>query len=751
MRNFIPQVLTIYSRKTFICAASGAIIFFAAASNLLGQSATPATQELEQVLEFLAQASVSVPSLDVLEYYHRYPLRLKNASVRDLQTLPAISLETAIAIKRLMKRLPDADYTMLQDSLALSFAQVYVLKFCTVLENAIREVEDVRSGDSIPPRPYQISQTTIPAQSRPPKSRTPQSRVEPLPTLPSLTNAAIWYRARTRLWATPQRGFTPDASQSQQFQGTPLELYQRLTASLRVDSVGFFEANITAAKDAGELSVADFLSAYIRAEFGSAAQRTSIVAGDFLVESGAGTAFWSLYGAGKSAEVIAPATQVNVNLLPYRSSTEQQFYRGVALRHDRQVSEKLSLRLVGWGSWQTRAARLDTVRDVITSVDATGLFRTRSELALRGNLQEQVYGVSAEVRSQEQNGTNIDGMRLVEDSGAWSWSIGAGVQYLNYDKQVVSRSVMVFPLQQGAIASVFGTLSSGQSVLAAEISRDGMGNIGGRLGAEMRMDGWEFAAVARAFPTEFRSPFGVNFGENSKPTNEAGLYVGAVWKRLPNVRVNAYADVYTTISSTATIPVPVRGVDVFTETTWRILRDVQVVMRLRHETKTDELTLGTGRNSRNIVYGRGRTGLRLHGQWECADNLRLQARYEAAYVSYEGNKDPEWGMLGFLGASWSPFAWASLTGRMVAYRTASFDSALWQYETAIAGTLSNPALFGQGLRGYVMLELQPWQNIIFSTRGSVTRRFDVGVIGSGATQINSNTDAQLVMQVDVRF
>ncbi len=752
MSKFYSSVLTIFFRKTFTFLVPSVVVLFANAGICLAQSssATPSTQELEQVLEFLAQANIAVPSLDLLEYYHRFPLRLKTASVRELQTLPGISLETAISLKRFLKRRPEADFTMLQDTLNLSFAQTYLLKFCTTIEVADEKLEEPKeavSGGKVPQTssPQTSSpQISSPQVSSPPK---PKKRIEPLPVLSLLPkNSALWYRTRTRFWATPQRGFTPQATASQQFQGSALELYQRLTASLRVDSVGFFEVNVTAAKDAGELSAVDFVSGYVRAEFGNESQRTSLVLGDFLVESGKGTAFWSLNGAGKSAEVIAPVTQVNVNLLPYRSSTEQQFYRGFAAKIERQVSENLGLRLIGWGSWQTRAARLDSVRDVITSLDFGGFFRTRSELALRGNLGEQIFGISGEISSQEQGGK-----RLVSNAEEWSWTLGAGAQYLSYDKTITSRSVLVFPQQNGVIASAFGTLSKGQTVLAAEFSRDGAGNVGGRIGMETRLQGWELAALVRAFPTEFRSPFGVNFGENGKPTNEAGLYVGAVWKQLPGLRVNMYADVYSTISSTATIPVPVRGVDVFTETTWRVQSDVQIVMRLRHETKTDEITLGTGRNSRNVIFGRGRSGLRLHGQWDFSDVLRLQARYEAAYVSYEGNKTPEWGMLGFVGAQWTPTLWCSLTGRFVAFRTDSFDSAVWQYETTVAGTLSNPALFGQGLRAYLMLELQPVLNITLSARGSITRRFDVNVLGSGATQINGNTDAQLVMQVDVRF
>jgi hypothetical protein len=735
MTNLIPPSRTNFFRKTFIYAALCPLFCLMSCFNANAQapppSRTPATQELEQVLEFLAQSTGVSPSVDLLEYYRQNPLRLKTASVRDVQTIPGISLETAIALKRLVKKYPAIDYKALQDSLQLSFAQAYLLKFCTTLEisqNVLQSGLQSEIGESVSGSPVQVRTIAVPPS-------------------PSPSNLALWYRVRTRFWATPQRGFTSDATPSQQFQGSPLELYQRLTASLRVDSAGFFEANITAAKDAGELTATDFLSGYLRAEFGTPESNTSIVVGDYLLKSGLGTMLWGMVANKKGADVISPVTETAQNLIPYRSSTEQQFFRGAAVQQNMLVGEKLSARLMAWGSWQQRSARIDSMQNVATSLDFDGLFRTRSEISMRNTLPERIFGASAEVSSRLDGQT--DGQS--ENYPRENWSLGASVFSLQYDKPITSRSVMVFPQQSGVLATLFGTYSRENLVLMSEIARDGAGNVGGRVGTELRLKSWEFAAAARAFPTDFRSPFGMNFGENPKPTNEAGLYLAAVWKEIPKLRVNAYLDAYTTFSSTATIPTQVRGVDMFTETTWDVAPNLQAVMRLRHETKTDQLTLGTGRNTQRVVYGRGKTGLRLQGQWKANNALRLQARFEGSFVNFEGYEPSEVGALVFVGASWSPLEWFSLTGRMVAFRTDSFDSAVWQYETAVPGTLSNPPLYGQGLRAYLMLEVQPLPNITLYGRGSVTRRFDVSTLGSGATQINSNTDAQLVLQVDVRF
>jgi hypothetical protein len=677
-------------------------------------------QSLEQLLEFLAQQSSINPSLDALEYLGEHPVPLSNVSAKTLQTIPGISSETALAIvsfvrryRQQTRRVPSVE--MLRDSLYLSDAQAFILAFCTVAGEKTKQSSGLQ---------------------------------------PSLLS--LWYRARARFWAIPQRGTTSEATAAQRFQGSALDLYQRLSLRFDANAGTLYEVNCTAAKDAGERSVIDFLSGYARAEFGrDSPTQTSIIAGDYLVQSGMGTGLWQIFGPKKSADVIAPVTQTATALTPYRSSTEQQFFRGLAASSrfvfdsaSGGVSSLRSLQVMAWASSQARAATIDTVQNTATSLDLDGLFRTRTEISKRNRLLEQVVGASIEAQFQHNNQQP-------------ALTLGASAFWLQYDKPITSRSVQVFPQQRGLITTLHGTLTQESFGMTAEIMRDGAGNIGGRIGAETRIEAaWELAAMARAFGTEFRSPFGINFGENPKPSNEVGLYVGAVWKAVKGVRVNSYLDFYTTLSSTSTVPAPVRGVDIFTEGIWQTLPDLQLTARLRHETKTDAMTitttLGRSRTQRRVVFGRSKSSVRLHGAYSVSNTLTLQARAEAVLIGFQEVAPAETGVLAFVGCTYSPVPQLDVTARFVGFSTDSFDSALWQYESTIAGTLSNPPLYGKGIRAYCLVSLQPLDNALreklhLALRASLTRRFDVSTLSSGATQINGNMDAQVVMQVEVQF
>ncbi len=702
------------------------------------QSPTKRTNtSLEQVLEFLAINATNVPNLDALEYYAAYPLVLQKISASDLEELAVFSRETAERIVEYFQRNPASRLTQLTNDLQLSPLQILVLKACTT--------------------------------DKPSRSKASRNNLDS-----TQTPLHVWYRARTRFLATPQRGFTSDATASQQFQGSPLELYQRLsirydapsTLFMPNDSLNNFtsaeqknaviEGNITLAKDAGERTITDFASAYLRANVGN----THIILGDFLVESGMGTALWSIYGNGKSADVLTPTTQQKFRIVPYRSSTEQQYFRGIAAQTSLPIPrttinrttgmmkrDSLRFDVKGWYSSQSRAARIDTALGVATSLNFDGLFRTRSEISLLGGLQERVGGLGAEIRGVENS---------QEERTETAWSLGATAFLVDYDKEIISRSSQVFFGQRGVNASMYGMFRRGAFLLNAEMSMDGQQHLGGRINAEFfihqgKSKEWEFATSARYFPASFRAPFGVNFGENRKPTNEAGLYASAIWNGAENLRCVAYMDAYTSITSTATVPVEVRGIDFFTETVWEASDAISLTARLRHETKTDALTQGTGRNRQRIVFARGKSSLRLHGDFTLSPELRLQSRLEGVLVNFENAEPQETGVLAFVGAEWRPLEQLAVFVRCAGFSTQSFDSALWQYERTIAGTLSNPALYGQGVRAYCLVEAAVIPDCLVSLRGAVTRRFDVSTLGSGATQINSNTDAQLLVQVDVKF
>jgi hypothetical protein len=670
------------------------------------QSLTPNADptSLEQLLEFIARDNSISPQLDLIEHYAQQPLSLRKATPQDLTALSGLPIATARSIVRYARSTANPTFEGMAAALRLSPEQVALLKFCTYIDK-----ERDKNGNG-------TSNAAI---------HTPSKKNQSSP------HGEFRYRVRAASYLIQPKGLTNGA-----FQGDGFSLYQRLTYSH-----GDHAAGITLQKDAGERSVADFITGFATTSFGSSTATVRVVAGDFLVLGGMGSLLWSAFGARKGADVIAPAAQVGFGILPYRSVVEQQFFRGAAAQGTFKMSDKSSLSVMAWASSLGRAATIDTERDVATSLDFDGYFRTASEIAKRNALQEQCAGLGAELRTQ----TDWMGTSPV-------LALGGTAHLLDYTLPVVSRSMQSFFGQRGVFASVYAAAHTGNGAFAAELARDGNGNIGGQCGLQTHAPLYDAALAFRSFPAAFRAPFGFNFGESSRPTNEQGLYMGFVWKGWERLRVASYLDLFASPEPTSTVPVPIRGVDAFTEWRFEATRSTILLARASYEKKTDAATIRIdSKTSERVVFGRERAALRLEASFEATPTLRLRARAEGALVASENVKPTEGGAMSFAELSWKPLNGLRVTARASVYRTASFDSAIYQFEPHVAGVLANSALFGTGARYLLLVGYEPskWLGVWF--RGEATVKDGVKSLGSGQLEIPGNTDARLTAQIEIRL
>lgn len=624
-------------------------------------------ETFEDILETIAQESEVSPLLDAVDYFMQHPLLLRQATAKELMLIPGFSSRTARAVLTLVKNTPLLTYEDIAQELNLSPEQTELLRLCTSLEAV-----------------------SIPAGA---------------PTL--------LYRVRTRQRFNDVRGF-----EERLFEGSPFELYQRI--SVFTPAV---EASITAEKDAGEVSVADFISGYVRSDIAG----TTVLLGDYSLQSGMGSILWRQFGARKGADVLSPATTTVTSLSPYRSAIEQNFFRGIAAQRSVAIADSSSLLASLWYSSLRRAATIDTVLGITTALDADGYFRTRAEIDRRGALREQALGGLAEWNSSLLNA-------------------GVAALGLRYDRPVESNSSSAFRGTDGLLATVWASSEIAGASLAAEVSRDGRGNPGIRLGLDRRDTTVRYALAFRSFAAEFRSPFGYSFGETPRPGNETGLYGGVDIRAAASHRLLLYVDLYRTAGPTFTVPAPVRGLDLFAEDQITVSRQTQVALRLRREDKTDALTTTDGQRS---VYRRIRSSVRCEIAHTLSRTLRLRLRCETALVSFERLKPTETGIIGLAYIRWRPVQYFSLSSQFALFSTPSFDSAVWAYEPSVQGMMSAPALYGDGMRAVLVAGYTPTSLLTLSVRVALTAKNQTTSLGSGSMSTAGNTERQMVFQADV--
>ncbi|MES2764710.1 MAG: hypothetical protein V4642_02500 [Bacteroidota bacterium] len=639
------------------------------------------THEFEEILgQTQDEDADPTPQIDAIEYFSERPILLRAARPRDLMLLPGFSASLARQVLNLVKSDSAITFPTISQTLHLTPEQAFILQKCTSLE--------------IPPPKQKVVKTKPPVVDK------------------SAPN--ILYRARNQHNFNEQKGF-----KNGNFVGSELQLYQRL--QYRSED---FSAGILTAKSPGETSLADFISGYAEGEV----FKTHIVAGDFSIESGMGSILWRGFGSRKGADVVSPAANYSGALLPYRSSTEVKFFRGIAADRFFKTGDSSEIQATIWASQIPRTGTIDEESGVVTSLQTDGYYQTSSDILKKNNLHETTFGGKTELHAN-------------------SFKIGATVFFIDYNRDIHSSSVTAFRGKSGILSSLHGLYFIDNYSVAAEISRDARGNLGFKSGINFTEKSFEAAFAVRSFSAEFRSPFGFSFGEFSAPANELGFYGGFSWKGSERFKSANYVDLYRSFVPRFGVPLPTRGLDIFSENSFKTSSKTTLILRARTENKTDAFK--NADNSYTLFSGI-RTSARFEAQHRFK-NASFRARIEAAHLDFENARPAETGVVGFLDGSYEVFKALKIFGRISIFSTESYQSAVWQFESVAPGVLASVPLYGEGSRSYIGFSYEPFEFLKLSARYAATLKNNVKTLGSGNAEIEGNSDERLLVQLDLAF
>jgi hypothetical protein len=663
--------------KIFIFLA----IFLVTLLKTSAQEVLDDTQEFEEIIGQTQDEDADItPQIDAIEYFSERPILLRAARPRDLMVLPGFNASIARQVLNLVKVDSAITFPTISQTLYLTPEQAFILEKCTSLE--------------IPPTKQKIAKAKPPVVEK------------------SAPN--ILYRARSGHNFNQQKGF-----KNGNFIGSELQLYQRL--QYRSEN---FSAGILTSKTPGETSLADFISGYAETEI----FQTHIVAGDFTIESGMGSILWRGFGSRKGSNVSAPAAKYSSALLPYRSSTEVKFFRGIAADRFFKAGDSTEFQATIWVSQTPRTGTIDEETGIVTSLQTDGYYQTESNIYKKNNLRETTIGGKTELHTN-------------------SFKIGATAFFINYNREIQSSSVTAFRGKSGILSSLHALYFKNNFSAAAEISRDARGNFGFKSGVNLAQREFDAAFAVRSFGAQFRSPFGFSFGEFSAPGNELGVYAGLSWKGSRDFKSANYVDIYRSFVPRFGIPLPTRGLDIFSENSFKTSSKTTLIFRARTENKTDAF-----KNSDNsyTLFSGTRTSARFEAQHRFKSG-NFRARVEAAHLDFENVRSAETGVAGFLDGSYDVFKTLKIFGRISIFSTESYQSAVWQFESIAPGVLASVPLYGEGSRSYIGLQYEPFGFLKLSARYAATFKNNVKTLGSGNAEIEGNADKRLLVQLDLVF
>lgn len=605
--------------------------------------------------------------LDEIEYYRVYPIPLQKTNSIELSRLPLIDRELATKIIDLVQLQGIRNYNELFDSLSLSEVEKYILKNCTYYHQ---------------------------------------------PTSPSSRYVDI--RIRSNYQIEDVAGF-----EKGKFQGDKLDYYSRINANFDIISGG-----ILLNKDAGEPNNFDFISGYLSANISN----LNFIIGDYSIEFGLGNILWRNFGFRKGADAINPIRYKGKGILPYRSSIESNFFRGLAVSQLFVFDKNSDLKLNLFASRQYRHSTIDTVLNIVKSLKNDGLFRTDSEISRKNNLEENILGSIIEYRFR-------------------SLQISFAGFYYQYPYELSTQSSSNFTGKSGKNLSIFASYNIKNHFFRTEISQDASQCISAKLNYIVRDDYYDFTVGLRNFPELYRAQFGYIFGESSSPANEFGVYTGFIWKKFTNTKISFYADYYNTYGGTYYVPLNVSGVDLLGDYVRNFTDDWLINLRFRYEIKTEALNI----NNQKLVINSDRTSLRIELKAKIAEEMYCRMRLEIARRDYDSVKSEEWGSVIFGEYKTKILEKLNFGFRLSYYDTESYDSAIWQYEYTMPGYAFSYPLYGKGMRFYIYSDYKINEYLKFWLKYTLLFKNNVTAISSGYNEIQGFGSSRVTAQLDFYF
>ncbi len=501
------------------------------------------------------------------------------------------------------------------------------------------------------------------------------------------------------------------------FEGSPYKVYNRvlLKYNHQIQLGGLIE------KDAGEKPLNEFSSFHFALK--DLGMVKNLVIGDYGLEFGQGLALWGSYGFSKGSNAVFPVKKNGRGVIPYISTNENNFFRGMAAT----VSIE-SFNVSAFYSQNKFDANIDPISKEILSMPADGYHRTETEIAKRKAASEKLAGANLDFSIEEFMRTGISAYHTYFSNPLQINSIN------NIENQSFNFYSIYYNFYLSSV-NIFG-----------ETALDGKhtATVGG---IELIVKNFSYIISIRNYSKNFINLHGYGFGESSGSTqNEFGIYNGIRWI-MKIGEVNFYYDQFKYPYSTYTNPLPSGGNEFMFNLKSAPFNSVKIRLRYKYENKDVCADIG---NTLSITK-RLKQSFRFEVIHKISRVIKLKERLELSYFNLAEIESKEKGLLVFQEIKTSLFKSLDLTGRIIFFKTDSFNSAIYESESGISGIFSNLAMYGQGIRWYVTLKYQTPFNFALSCKYSETYKPDEKYLSSGYSQINGNLDNNFILEIDTRL
>jgi hypothetical protein len=553
---------------------------------------------------------------------------------------------------------------------------------------------------------------------------------------------------RTSFTGEQERGYqAPNDSTPAAYAGNGARYYTRYRMRYNQN----FSMALVGEKDSGEEFIwnpqkgfygFDYLAGHVAVRDYGRLKR--LVVGDFNVQAGQGLILSTGLGFGKGSDAVNAVKRQNLGILPYASVNENQFMRGAAT-----TVAFGKVYATGFASRNALDASVDsTVSSTGGDVDAfasslqtSGLHRTRSEIANKDAIRETAFGGRLEYKDR--------------------W-LQVGMTHLQQQYDVAIQSSQRdyahfdFTGKTNYLTGIDFDATYRNANFFGEIARSRSGGIGGIGGVLASLTPKvDVTVLVRSFDADFHTTKAFSFSERPTATqNEQGIYMGMRVSPSSKWIFSTFFDQFRFNWHKYNTAFPSRGHEFLGQLDYKPSRALGFQIRFRSDSKETNANIFPDSQQVEMLVPTNRKALRFQLSYKLSPNISIRTRVEQSWWRRGYETAPEElakGFIAYQDLSWKVgYKW-KFTGRFAVFDAVDYDARIYAYENDVLGFFSVPAYYGVGSRYYAIVQFSPNRAIDIWGRVSRSTFYNEKTVGSSQSEIDGNRRTEIKLQVRFLF
>ena len=556
-----------------------------------------------------------------------------------------------------------------------------------------------------------------------------------------------------------QQGYAPIddsvllAKPNSRYLGSPQKYQLKYTYNYR----NKIRAGFVLEKDAGELFFTDKVSDTIQRLLGRQYYRgfdfagfhlyakdlgivKAAVLGDYQLAFGQGLTLWSGMSFGKAGAGGSVMKQGR-GITPKASASEYAYMRGAAVTLGTGPFSGTVFYSNRWVDANVSVADSLDEAELVSSLQETGYHRTIGELQDRHAIRQQVVGghlayaiahfevgytlhhtwlsVPLELRPSHYNQFYFQGQKLTNQ--------GIDFKYVKGKYAVFGEMAMSYNPDSTALRQAQGPAYAGL------------------VGVTVKPAGYlNFTLMYRDYGKAYQNLYSNVFGEGSRNQGQRGIYLGVEAAPAPYWNLLAYVDQFQFTWLTSQVNAPSRGHDYYLRISHSFSKRANAYLQFRSKTKMKNSTDAFIFSHYPIFYTKNAVRFNINYQVSRDFHCSNKAEY-AHYRNDDGSNEHGYFLCQDIAykPEYKPY---SLTFRYAIFDAKDYNTRIYAYENDVLYSFSVPALYGKGMRVYLIGKIKLFNALTLYARIGRTIYSDRDQIGSGLTLIEGNHKTDLKVE-----